>query len=89
MTLKEAEKRIRDLEKENAQLKEQVKTLEARSVGGRKKHDAKWMASYNAFVALYEKGLSMTEIVSRSKCSRRTCYRYKSFYEEQQNGKLR
>lgn len=82
MTLKEAEKRIKELEQENAELKSQIKILEARSVGGRKKHDAKWMASYNAFAALYEKGMNMTDIVERSSCSRRTCYRYKAYYEE-------
>lgn len=81
MTIEEAMKRIEELEAENSALKEELKSYEGRAFSGRKKHDAKWQASYDAFVNLYEQGLSMVEIVERSDCSRRTCYRYKEYYD--------
>ena len=55
--------------------------LRKKKNAGRKPNNAQWQASYNAFVALYEQGLPMVEIVERSECSRRTCYRYKSYYD--------
>ena len=37
---------------------------------------------YNDFVAKYEKGMPIMEIVSNSDISRRTAYRYKAYYDE-------
>ena len=89
MTLDEALIRIEELEKENKDFKTQnenlLKELEvcrAKKVGGRKKHDATWMRSYNDFVLKYEKGMSIMEIVAEGNISRRTAYRYKAYYDE-------
>ena len=82
MTLEEALNRIQELEKENEDLKKQLEVYKNYNFGGRKKHDAKWQASYAKWVELYETGMSMVEIVEKSDISRRTCYRYKAYYEE-------
>ena len=50
-------------------------------------NDATWTASYNDFVAKYEKGMPIMEIVSNSDISRRTAYRYKAYYDEMKNCK--
>ena len=39
------------------------------------------MKSYNDFVALYEHGLTIMEIVNQGAISRRTAYRYKAYYD--------
>ena len=39
------------------------------------------MKSYNDFVALYEDGLTIMDIVDRGDISRRTAYRYKAYYD--------
>ena len=39
------------------------------------------MKSYNDFVALYEDGLTIMEIVDQGAISRRTAYRYKAYYD--------
>lgn len=48
----------------------------------KKKHDEKWMASFWDWAVLYESGMTIMEIVEKSEISRRTCYRYKAYYEE-------
>ena len=55
VTLEEALKRIEELEKENAKLREELEYYRNRKLSGRKKHNAKWMAIYNDFVVGYER----------------------------------
>ena len=81
-TLEEALRRIRELESENEQLRAQLAVYQNRNTGGRKKHDEAWMASYQDFVVKYERGMTIAEIVSQGRISRRTAYRYKSYYNE-------
>ena len=50
--------------------------------GRRQKHNAKWMAIYNDFVACYESGMTMVEIAKRNNVSERTMYRYKAYYDK-------
>ncbi len=96
-TLEEALKRIEVLEKENAKLKEKnaelkedLEYFKKRKASGRQKHNAKWMAIYNDFVACHEKGMTMVEIAKRNGISERSIYRYKAFYEEQKKkGKIK
>ena len=78
MTLEQALKRIGELEQENAGLREELASIKAR---GRQSHDAKWTASYNDFVAKYEQGMTINEIVKVSAISRRTAYRYLAYYK--------
>ena len=81
-TLEEALKRIAELEKENAKLKEEVEYYKNRKASGRQKHNAKWMAIYNDFVVGYESGMTMVEIAKRNNVSERTMYRYKTYYDK-------
>lgn len=85
MTLKEAKLRIEELERENEELRNKLKEYEGRKFSGRKKHDEKWMKSYNDFVVLYEEGKTIMEIVELSDFSRRTAYRYKEYYDKLKN----
>ena len=80
VTLVEALKRIAELEKENADLREKLEYYRNRKFSGRQKHNAKWMAIYNDFVAGYESGMTMAEIAKRNNVSERTIYRYKAYY---------
>ena len=82
VTLKAALKRIDELEKENADLREELEYYRNRKLSGRQKHNAKWMAIYNDFVAGYEDGMTMVEIAKRNKVSERTIYRYKAYYDK-------
>ena len=82
ITLEDAVKRIKKLEKENAELKEELEYYKNRKLSGRQKHNAKWMAIYNDFVAGYESGMTMIEIARRNNVSERTIYRYKAYYDE-------
>ena len=82
MTLEEALDRIAELEKENAKLKEEVEYYKKRKASGRQKHNAKWMAIYNDFVACYEGGMAMVEIAKRNNISERSIYRYKAYYDK-------
>ncbi len=82
MTLKEAKNKIHELEQELAALKAENEELRGRSPAGRRKHDEKWMASYNDFVAQYESGKTVMEIVDEGSISRRTAYRYLAYYRE-------
>ena len=82
MTLEEALKRIAELEKENAKLKEEVEYYKNRKASGRQKHNAKWMAIYNDFVVCYEGGMTMVEIAKRNNISERSIYRYKAYYDK-------
>ena len=83
-TLEEALKRIAELEKENAKLKEEVEYYKNRKASGRQKHNAKWMAIYNDFVVCYEGGMTMVEIAKRNNISERSIYRYKAYYDQVQ-----
>lgn len=82
MELREALKRIEYLEKENKDLRLQLEQYKNRKSAGRKKHDEKWKASYDAWEKLFEAGLSAVEIMKQSEISRRTYYRYKAYYEQ-------
>ena len=81
-SLEEANKRIQELENEIKVLREENERLKNRNFGGRKKHDDTWTASYNDFVAKYEGGMTIMEIVNEGDISRRTAYRYLSYYRE-------
>ena len=81
MNLEEALKEIERLNQIIKEKDEELEVLRKKKNAGRKPNNAQWQASYNAFVELYEQGLPMVEIVERSECSRRTCYRYKSYYD--------
>ena len=81
LTLSQALERIRQLEKENAELREELEYYKERKASGRQKHNAKWMAVYNDFVVSYEKGMSLVEIAERNNISKRTVYRYKEYYD--------
>lgn len=80
LTIEDALKRIEELEKENAELKEEIEYYKNRKMSGRQKHNAKWMAIYNDFVVGYESGMTMVEIAKRNNVSERTIYRYKAYY---------
>ena len=67
-TLEVALKRIAELERENEKLREELEYYKNRKMSGRQKHNAKWMAIYNDFVAGYESGM--------------TIYRYKAYYDK-------
>lgn len=83
-TLEEAINYISKLESENKTLREELEYYRSLKRAGRKKHDDTWTASYNDFVVKYESGMSIMEIVNNSDISRRTAYRYKAYYDEQQ-----
>ena len=87
VTLEESLKRIEELEKENAALREELEYYRNRKLSGRQKHNAKWMAIYNDFVAGYESGMAMIEIAKRNNVSERTIYRYKAYYDKMRNTK--
>ena len=59
ITLEEALKRIKELENENAELREELEYYKNRKLSGRQKHNAKWMAIYNDFVDCYENSLCL------------------------------
>lgn len=81
-TLEEALKYIAELEEENKVLREEVGKYKSRKSAGRKKHNEAWTNSYNDFAAKYEAGMTIMEIVAQGGISRRTAYRYKSYYDE-------
>ncbi len=85
-SLEEALKYIIELEAENKALREEIEHYRSRNRAGRKKHDATWTASYNDFVVKYEGGMSIMEIVNLGEISRRTAYRYKTYYETLMKG---
>ena len=87
VTLEESLKRIEELEKENAALREELEYYRNCKLSGRQKHNAKWMAIYNDFVAGYESGMTMIEIAKRNNVSERTIYRYKAYYDKMRNTK--
>ncbi len=82
VTFEEALKRIEELEKENAGLREELEYYKNRKLSGRQKHNAKWMTIYNDFVSGYESGMTMVEIAKRNNVSERTIYRYKAYYDK-------
>ena len=81
MTLQDALREIERLQEVIRQKDIEIEELKKKKNAGRKKNNTQWQESYNAFVELYEQGLSMVEIIDKSECSRRTCYRYKSYYD--------
>lgn len=81
-SLEDALKRIEELEKENAELREELEHYKNRKMSGRQKHNAKWMAIYNDFVVGYESGMTLEEIAKRNNVSQRTIYRYKAYYDK-------
>lgn len=81
-TLEEALRRLEELEKENAELREELDYYKNRRMSGRQRHNAKWMAIYNNFVAGYESGMTMVEIAKQNNVSERTIYRYKAYYDK-------
>lgn len=86
-TLEVALKRIAELKSENEKLREELEYYKNRKMSGRQKHNAKWMAIYNDFVAGYESGMTIIEIAKRNKVSERTIYRYKAYYDKMRNTK--
>ena len=66
ITLEEALKIIGELENENVELREELEYYKNRKLSGRQKHNAKWMAIYNDFVAGYESGMTMIEIIKNN-----------------------
>ena len=82
INIEEALKRIEELEKENAELREGLEYYRNRKLSGRQKHNAKWTAIYNDFVIGYESGMTMIEIAKRNNVSERTIYRYKAYYDK-------
>ena len=82
INIEEALKRIEELEKENADLREELEYYRNRKLSGRQKHNSKWMAIYNDFVAGHESGMTMVEIAKRNNVSERTIYRYKAYYDK-------
>ena len=86
-TLDDAFIRIAELERENEALREELAYYKNRKMSGRQKHNAKWMAIYNDFVAGYESGMTIIEIAKRNNVSERTIYRYKAYYDKMRNTK--
>ena len=82
INIEEALKRNEELEKENAELREELEYYRNRKLSGRQKHNAKWMAIYNDFVVGFESGMTMVEIAKRNNVSERTIYRYKAYYDK-------
>ena len=83
--LEEAMTHIDELEIENEELRAEIERLKARNLGGRKRHNAAWMASYKEFAIKYEAGMTIMEIVKEGQISRRTAYRYRAYYDEMIN----
>ena len=83
--LEEAMTHIDELEIENEELRAEIERLKARNLGGRKRHNASWMASYQEFAIKYEAGMTIMEIVKEGQISRRTAYRYRAYYDEMIN----
>ena len=61
--LEEAMTHIDELEIENEELRAEIERLKARNLGGRKRHNAAWMASYQELAIKYEAGMTIMEIV--------------------------
>ena len=80
-TLEEALKCIEKLEKENAELKDELDYFRRRKASGRQKHNAKWMETYNNFVKCHESGMTNIEIAKLNGISERSVYRYKAYYD--------
>ena len=82
INIEEALKRIEELEKENAELREELEYYRNRKLSGRWKHNAKWMAIYNDFVVGYESSMTMVEIAKRNNVSERTIFLTAKWMEE-------
>ena len=88
VTFEDALRRITELEKENAKLRDELDYYKNRKLSGRQKHNAKWMAIYKDFVAGYESGMTMVEIAKRNNVSERTIYRYKAYYDKMREAEV-
>lgn len=82
MTLRQALTEIERLNVLVAEKEAEIDELKKRKPAGRRAHDKTWQASYNGWVKLYESGMKIMDIVDTTDYSRRTCYRYKAYYEE-------
>ena len=85
MTLKEAEQRIEELEQEVKVLKSELAKYEGKKPAGRRTHNETWTANYDKCVSLLEQGYTIMEITDMTGFSRRTCYRYKEYYDRMKN----
>lgn len=83
MTLKEAQSEIERLNSLLEEKETELAELRKRKPAGRRVHDETWQASYDGWVKLYESGMKIMDIVETTDYSRRTCYRYKTYYEGQ------
>ncbi len=83
MTMKEAMAEIERLTKVVEERDTEIAELKKRKPAGRRVHDKTWQASYDGWVKLYESGMKIMDIVETTDYSRRTCYRYKTYYEDQ------
>ena len=81
MTLNEALKEIERVNEVIKKQEEELEILRKKKNAGRPPRGASWQKTYNEFVKLYEQGLPMVDIVEQCSTSRRTCYRYKAYYE--------
>lgn len=81
MNLEQAMARIKELEEERDELLKELEYYRSRKTSGRKKHNEKWMSTYNDFVVKYESGMTLIEIANSSDVSQRTLYRYKAYYD--------
>lgn len=86
-TLEEALIRIEELEKENAELKEELEYFKKRKASGRQRYNTKWKTIYYDFIMCYEQGMPLSEIARRNGISERSIYRYKACYEEMKKAK--
>jgi cobalamin biosynthesis protein CobT len=82
MTLEEALVEIQRLQEIIQQKDRQIEELKKRKNAGRPPQNKKWMRDYQVFTELYEQGIPIAEIAEQVEYSKRTCYRYKSYYDE-------
>ncbi|MCQ2503372.1 MAG: resolvase [Saccharofermentans sp.] len=81
-SLDEANRRIEELENEISSLKAELECYKNKKTSGRKKHNDKWMSSYQDFVVSFESGMTLIEIADKNNISKRTVYRYKEYYDK-------
>lgn len=81
MKLQEALSEIKRLQEVIDQKDKEIAELRMKKNAGRKKQNIKWQTSYEVWMKLYESGKSIIEIINDTSYSRRTCYRYKAYYD--------
>lgn len=79
-TIRNNNKRIKELEEENACLKAEVERLK-KTQGGRSYHDEKWQKLYKTILTYYDNGMSVNDIAKELGISRRTVFRYLTFHQ--------